>query len=228
MALEHSAQAVLVITGVGAALDLVVGDVGRRAVRLEAHRRQVNVAVHAALDAHLIVELRQVLHVRLALRGVEVGRRKWQVHVVDHDGEEAGAVARLVPRHLEILRAAERHLRHELLKLGAELLALHGELPVHERCLALRLLDLLNRDFALDQILCRTLRWQKLFDGACREVDARLGHHRVHDLRRAVELRAAGGVVAQTSAADAFFVLLVALLARLFVLADQFEELRRQ
>jgi hypothetical protein len=32
-------------------------------------------------------------------------------------------------------------------------LALHGELPVHERRLALRLLDLLHRDFALDESL---------------------------------------------------------------------------
>ena len=48
------------------------------------------------------------------------------------------------------------------------------------------------------------------------------------DLRRAVELRAAGCVVAEAGAADALFVLLVALLARLFVLADQFEELGRQ
>ena len=111
MALEHGAQSVLVITCVRTALDLVVGDVGCRAVRLKARRRQVDVAVHAALDAHLVVELRQVLHVRLALRGVEVGRRERQIHVVDHDGEEAGAVARLVPRHLEVLRAAQWHLR---------------------------------------------------------------------------------------------------------------------
>ena len=48
---------------------------------------------------------------RLALRGVEVGRRERQVHVVDRDEQEAGAVARLVPRHLEVLRAAQWHLR---------------------------------------------------------------------------------------------------------------------
>ena len=111
MALEHGAQTVLVVARVAAALDLVVGDIGGRAVRLKARRRQVDVAVHAALDAHLIVELRQILNVRLALRGVEVGRREGQIHVVDHDGEEAGAVARLVPRHLEVLRAAQWHLR---------------------------------------------------------------------------------------------------------------------
>ena len=107
-------------------------------------------------------------------------------------------------------------------------MALHGELPVHQRRLALRLLDFLHRDFALDQVLGWTLRWQKLLDGARCEVDARLGHHRVHDLRCAVELRAAGRVIAQTCAADALLVLLVALLARLLVAADQFEELRRQ
>ena len=107
-------------------------------------------------------------------------------------------------------------------------MALHRELPVHERRLALRLLDLLERDFALDQILGWALRRQQLLDGARREVDARLGHHRVDDLRCAVELSAAGRVVAEAGAADALFVLLVALLARLFVAADQLEELRRQ
>ena len=42
-----------------------------------------------------------------------------------------------------------------------------------------------------------------------------------------MELRAAGGVVAQTGATQALFVLLVALLARVLVLADQVEELAR-
>ena len=111
VALEHGAQAILVVAGVATTFDLVVRHIGRRALRLLARWRQVDVAVHAALDAHLIVELRQVLDVRLALRGVEVGCRKRQVHVVDHDGKEVRAVTRLVPRHLEVLRAAEWHLR---------------------------------------------------------------------------------------------------------------------
>ena len=226
--LEHGAQAVLVVRRVAAALDLVVGHVGTRTLRLHARRRQLDVAVHARLYTFLVVELRQILHVCLALRAVEVGRGERQVHVVDRDEQEVRPVARLVPRQLEVLRAAEWHLRQQLLQLAAERLALHRELPVHHARLALGLLQLLDGDLALDQVLHRTLRGQQFADGARREVDARLGHHRVHDLRRALKLRAAGRVVTEAGAADALLVLLVAFLAGFLVLADQVEEARRQ
>ena len=166
VALEHGAETVLVVAGVAAAFDLVVGDVGSRAFRLKSGRRQIDLAVHPRLDALLIVKLRQVLDVRLALRRVEVGRGERQVHIVDHDREEAGAVARLVPRQLEILRAAERHLRQQLLHLAAELLALDGQLPVHHGRLALGLLDFIDGDLALDQVFGRTLRRQQFLHGA--------------------------------------------------------------
>ena len=45
----------------------------------------------------------------------------------------------------------------------------------------------------------------------------------MHNLGRALELRAARRVIAQAGAAEAFLVLLVALLARLLVLADHVE-----
>ena len=45
----------------------------------------------------------------------------------------------------------------------------------------------------------------------------------MHNLGRALELRTARCVVAQTSAAEALFVLLVAFFARLLVLADHIE-----
>ena len=41
------------------------------------------------------------------------------ISIVDGDEQELGAVARLGPRHLHVLRAAQRHLRQELLQLGA-------------------------------------------------------------------------------------------------------------
>ena len=140
--LIDGAQTVLVVAALVAALDLHVGLLGLREVGLHADGRQVDVAVHALLDAALIVELRQILDVRLALRRIEVGRGERQVHVVDRDEQEVRPVARFVPRHLHVLRAAERHLRQELLELCAELRRLRRELPVHEVGLALGLLDL--------------------------------------------------------------------------------------
>jgi hypothetical protein len=222
------AQTVLVVAGLVAPLDLVVRLLSVAEVRLEGDWCQIDVAIHATLHALHVLELRQILDVRLALRAVEVGRGERQVHVVDGDEQELGPVARLVPCHLHVLRAAERHLRQELLKLCAELRALHRELPVHEVRLALGLLELVDRRVAGDEVLDRTLRREQLLDGAGGEVHARLGQHRMHDLGRALELRAAGRVVAQTSAAQALFVLLVALLARLFVLADQVKVRRGQ
>ena len=226
--LVHGAQAVLVVARLFAALDLVVRLLGDAVLGLHARRAEVDVAVHAALDAALVVNGRQVLHVRLALRAVEVRRGERQVHVVDRDEQEVRAVARLRPRHLHVLRTAQRHLRQQLLQLGAELAALHGQLPVHEGRLALRLLDLIARGLARDEVLDRPLRREQLLDGARREVDAGLGQHRMHDLGRALELRAARRVIAQPGAAQAFLVLLVALLARFLVLADQIEVRLRQ
>ena len=93
----HGAEAVLVVAGVAAALDLVVGLLHDAALGLEARRRQVHVAVHARLDALLVVHLRDVLDVRLALRAIEAGRGVGQEHVVDCDEQEARPVADVVP-----------------------------------------------------------------------------------------------------------------------------------
>ena len=83
--LEDRAQPVFVVGSLFAAFDLVVRLLGDAVVRLHADRPEVNVAVHAALDAALVVHGRQVLHVRLALRRVEVRRGKRQVQIVDGD-----------------------------------------------------------------------------------------------------------------------------------------------
>ena len=103
---------------------------------------------------------------RLALRRVEVGRGERQVHVVDRDEQEVRPVARFVPRHLHVLRAAERHLRQELLELCAELRRLRRELPVHELRLALSLLDLVACRLAGDEVLDWALWREQLLDGA--------------------------------------------------------------
>ena len=157
----------------------------------------------------------------LALRGVEVGRRIRQVDVVYRHEQEVGPIAALVPRHLHVLRAAQRHLRQQLLQLGAELLRLGRELPVHVVGLAHRLGGALFRqlpdDLALDRPVCR----EQLLDRPRREVHADFRQHRMHDPRRALELRAARGVVPQPRPPDALLVLLVALLARLAVAANQ-------
>ena len=226
--LEDDAQAVLVVAGALAALDLVAGLAGGRHLRLHAGQRDVHVAVHAVAHTLLVVELRQVLDVRAALGRVKVGSRVGQVHVVDGDEQEGRAVALLVPAHLEVLGTAQRHLRHELLKLGADLGALDRQLPVHELGLAPGLGELLLRDLARHEVLGRALRREDFLHGAGREVDAGLGHHGVDDARRASELSPAGRVLAQPGAADALLVLLVALLARLLVAGDQLDELRRQ
>ena len=199
--LVDDAQAVLVVARRVAALDLVVGHTGHGLLGLHARQRHVDVAVHARLDAALILEGREVLDVRAALGRVEVGRRVGQVHVVDRHEQEGRPVARLVPAQLEVLRTAQWHLRHELLQLGADLGALHGHLPVEQAHLALGLVDLLLRHRAGDVVLGRAAGREDLLHGSGREVDAGLGHERVHHLRCAGELRAAGCVVAQTGAA---------------------------
>ena len=226
--LVDDAQAILVVAGLVAPLDLVVGLRRDGLLRLHARGREVYVAVHARLDALLVVELRQVLHVRLALRRVEVRRGVGQVHLVDADEEGRRPVALLVPAQLEVLRAAQWHLRHELLKLGPELGRLHGHLPVQQLDLALGLLDLLLRRIADDVVLGRAAGGEDLLHRPGGEVHAGLGEHGMHDLRRALELRPARCVLAQTRAAQALLVLLVALLARLLVLADHFQQGRGQ
>ena len=163
---EHGAQTVLVVRALVAPLDLVVRLLGAAELRLSRGRDQIDIEVHASLDAVLVVKLRQVLDVRLALGAVEVGRGERQVHVVDCNEQELGAVARLVPRNLHVLATAQRHLRQQLLKLAPELGALGRELPVHEVGLALRLLDLLGGDVADEVVLHRTLRREQFLDGA--------------------------------------------------------------
>ena len=219
-------QAILVVAGVVAPLDLVVGLGCRRHVGLHAGTADVEVAVHAVGDAAVELDLGQVLDVRAALGRVEVGGREGQVHFVDADEQELGPVASLVPRDLEVLVAAQRHLRHKLLKLGAELLALLGELPVHQLDLAARLGDLRLGQLARHVVLDRPAAREKLLHHARREVDAALDEHGMHRLGRALELRAAGRVVGQPGAAQPLGVQLVALLARVLVDLDQVEQRR--
>ena len=165
---------------------------------------------------------------RAALGAVEVGRGEGQVDVVDRHEQEARAVAPLVPAELEVLGAAQRHLRQQLLELAAELLALRRQLPVHQAGLALGALELLVGDLADDVVLGRAAGGEQLLDGASGEVDAGLGEHGVNNAAGAAELRATRRVVAQASAAQALLVLVVALLARLLVFGDQVGEAARE
>ena len=125
------------------------------------------------------------------------------------------------------MRAAQRNLRRELLKLGAELRHLLHQLPVHEALLALRLLHLVHGDVAGDEFFHRASRGEDLLDDARREVDARLGEHGVDHLARALEVGAAGGVLAKAGAAQALFILLVPQRAGFPVALDIFKQLRR-
>ena len=142
--LEDRPKAVLVVRGLAAPLNLVVGHVHDGTLRLHARCAHVDLAIHARPNAGVEVQSREVLHMSAALGAVEIGGGEGQQQVVDGDKEELGAVLLLVPCDLEVLRAAQRHLRQKLLKLCAELGALGGELPVHVGGLALGLGDLVR------------------------------------------------------------------------------------
>ena len=179
--LEDGPQAVLVVAGVLAAFDLVVGDRGLAELDLVG-RANVNLGVHACLHAAVELGLGDVLNVRLALSGVEVGGRKRQVNVVD--GNELGrrAIPLRGPHELQVLAATQRQLRRELLELAAQLGHLLRGLPVHEVGLAARFFQLLGLDLAHDLGLDRAGRREHLLHEAGAEVDASLDQHGVHDL----------------------------------------------
>ena len=79
---------------------------------------------------------------------------------------------------------------------------------------------LFGGDCADDVRFHRARRRKQFFDQAAFTVDAGFGQHRMHNARGALELCATGGVFAESGPADAFFVLLVAPLPRLFVFVD--------
>ena len=221
--LKDRAQAVLVVGRLFAALDLVVG----LACGAELHvawRAQVNVDVHARLDAAIELGLGDVLNVRLALGAVKVGRGKRQVNVVDGNELGGGALPLRRPHQLEVLAAAQGQLRRQLLELATELGHLLGGLPVHELRLAACLVQLLGIDLPQHLGLDRAARREYFFHEAGTEIHAGLDQHGVHHLVGTSELSATGSVVAEARAAQAFFVQLVALLPCLFVLADFVEQ----
>ena len=224
--LEHSAQAIFIVRRLFAAFDLVVCLLRASELRL-LRRSEIDVSIHAGADTLLEFHLGDVLHMRLALCAVEACGAVGQVDIVDRNEQRGRAVLLLVPDQFQVLRATERHLREQLFHLWAELGHLVSELPVHELLLALCLLDLLSRDVTGDIFLHRTIRRQKLFANARREIDAGFGQHRVHDLRRALEIRAAGRVITKASAAQAFLILLVAQRAGFLIALNELKQLRR-
>ena len=137
--LVNTTNAVDVFLRGGLALDLVVGLLRRGQVvglDVAGGKDTVNVAVYSLL--HTLTEhvFRDVLDLGYARRAVEVGRRVRQQDVIDRHPLAARATLLRVPAPLEVLRAAKRDLREELLHLVAVLFNLLRELPVQELRLA--------------------------------------------------------------------------------------------
>ena len=154
---------------------------------------------------------------RLALGRIEVRRSKRQVHVVNCHELGDRTLFVLVPSDLEILAAAQRQLSRQLLKLRPELRHLLSHLPVHKLDQAIGLFLLFKSDFTNDLVSGRTVWWEQFLHDPSREVYAALSQHGVHDLAGTCKRCTARSVIAQASTTQAFFVLLVALLAGLFV-----------
>ena len=161
---------------------------------------------------------------RLALGGVEVGRRERQIDVVDGDELAARAIAALVPSELEVLRAAQRKLRAELLELAPELRDLLGQLPVHVLRFTRRFSQLFRVLRADDLGAHRTVGRHHLLHHPRGKVHAGLDQHWVHDFARAGERGSPRCVVAESGAPQSFLIHLVAALACVFVAADLVEQ----
>ena len=99
-----------------------------------------------------------------------------------------------------------------------ELFNLFRQLPVHKVGFALSNLNFFLLYVTKNLGSGRTIRREQLFDGSRGKIYAGFGHNRVDNLASAVEVSATGGVVTHTSAADALFVLLIALFTGFFVL----------
>ena len=194
------AQAVLVVLPLFA-FNALVGLLGLAHLWLGGGADQFDVAVQAASDALLVLELGDVLNLGHALGGVEVHGRVRQEDVVNGDELSAGALFLFVVPHLHELRATHRQLREHLLLLVAELFNLLGQLPVGVVALALGALGLLVGHFAKDLGAHRAVWRKHFFDGAGCKVDARLSHDWVDNFRGSEERSATGGVVAHASAA---------------------------
>ena len=216
-------QAILVVAGGFAALDLVVGN--RRLAELGVIGiPQVDVDIHARFDALQVLHLRDILHMRLALGGVEIRGGERQVDVVNRHKLGLRATVLRVPHKLEVLPAAKRKLRAQLLQFAAELGHLLRGLPVHERRLAFSLGHLFLVGFAVNFTLNRPVRRKDFFHEARREIDAGFDEHRVNDFVRPAELGTAGRIVAQAGAPQPFLVQFVPLLAGFLVALDLLEQ----
>ena len=113
---KDRAQTVFVVVVLLFAFDLVVGLLWASELRLLGSR-EVDIAIHASIDALLKLKAGQVLHMGLALCAVEARCAVGKVDIVDRHEEAHGAALLLVPHHLHVLHATKRHLRGELLKL---------------------------------------------------------------------------------------------------------------
>ena len=222
--LKNGPQAVFVVRSVVAALDLVVrlralaelGVVGSA---------DIDIPVHPSLHTAVVFHLRDVLDMRLALSRVEVCRGKRQINVVNRNELRHRALVLRVPHELHVLAAAKRKLGAELLQFATELGHLLSCLPVHEVSLAATLGDLFVILNAVNLALHGAIGREDLFHEPRREVYAGLDEHGVNDLVRTLKLRATGRVIAQTSAAQAFLILLVALFAGFLVFVDLVHEI---
>ena len=162
---------------------------------------------------------------RLAFCAVEACRAIRQIDIVNRDEERCRSALLIIPNELEILRTTKRHLRQELFHLWTELRHLVRELPVHEGAGAFCLLKLFDSDLAGNVLFDRATGRQQLFANAGREVHTGFGEHWMHHLACALEIRAAGRVIAKAGAAQAFFILLVAQRAGFLVTLNELKEL---
>ena len=166
VALVDGAQAIDVVAVVLTAFDLVVGYLGLGLIGRQRTGHEVDVHVHARLDALLVLDASDVLHMSLALGRIEVRRSKGQVDVVNcHKlGDRALLVA--VPSDLEVLATAQRQLSRQLLELGPELRHLLSHLPVHELDKSLGLFLLLKGDFTNDLVASWPIRREEFLHDA--------------------------------------------------------------
>ena len=222
--LEDRPHPVFVVAVLLLALDLVVGLRGTSQLGL-LRGYEADLAIHARANSLLKLKAGQILDVRLALGSVEAGGAVGQINVVDGHEDRHGPIALLVPDHFHVLSAAKRDLRGQLLKLRPELNHLLGQLPVHELLLALGLLALRLRHFSGNVFLDRAIGWEDFLDHTRREIHAGLGEHRMHHLGRALKVSATGGIIAQSSAAQALLVLLVTQRAGFLVTLDELQKL---
>ena len=218
---QNSTQTVLVVTVLFTTFNLVVSLLSQTLFRVLSGVRYEDVAVQPRTNAAAEGGTGNQLAMRDTLRGVEVGRSERQEHFINRHELAADALLLVVAPELLVLATAHRQLGQQLFQLVTVLLNLGRQLPVHEARLAVGFLKLLGRYVAIDPRFNRARCREQLLDGTRRKINAGFGQHGVHDTRRTIELSTTRGIVAKSTSAQSFFILLVALLAGLLVRLDQ-------